>query len=234
MVGHTLTPHLLTTDGKIDYLAMTTFNSTSPKKIIVVILPKAGTTSLATFFFNAKAKIRTSHWEYYASPSVKHPFGACMKTAVASNLPPIKTCGNFDVYAQMDYAGPQGAIQTPKEQREEERRLVRLAAARKSTNATEAAEAAAEVAKAKALAATKRRTVWEECYLPQIFALEHIHKEHPEAIFILNMRDIVSWTKSVRNWSDLALRLENCQGRPDGRRIGRMELSTRATDTSIC
>ena len=48
------------------------------------------------------------------------------------------------------------------------------------------------------------------CYYPQAHDLEAIHKEFPEATFILNTRPVEHWLDSVNAWGDLRTRLTHC------------------------
>lgn len=41
------------------------------------------------------------------------------------------------------------------------------------------------------------------CIFPQITHLEQIHKSHPNATFLLHMRDLDKWVESTRRWSKL-------------------------------
>lgn len=75
-----------------------------PKPIIVVGLPKAGTSTIHSFF--KKAKYASGHWEVRSGKGwglhKKNLIGVCMRTAVKTNMPLLESCGNFDVWSQMD------------------------------------------------------------------------------------------------------------------------------------
>ena len=45
------------------------------------------------------------------------------------------------------------------------------------------------------------------CYWPQIQALEEIHRDKPNATFILGMRDFDKWFNSVNNWNGYTARI---------------------------
>merc|ERR1712129_304797 len=40
-----------------------------------------------------------------------------------------------------------------------------------------------------------------DCYFPQIVALEEIHNAYQNATFILNLRNVSSWVRSVTNFN---------------------------------
>lgn len=69
-------------------------------RIINVGMPKCGSTSLAHFF---KADYHTSHWNCGKEIKAVGKCGTCMQDAVKKNLLPLSNCGNFTVFAQMDY-----------------------------------------------------------------------------------------------------------------------------------
>ena len=49
-----------------------------------------------------------------------------------------------------------------------------------------------------------------DCIFPQIQYLEELYEENPTALFILPLRNVSNWIKSVSNWRDLRERLTNC------------------------
>lgn len=123
-----------------------------PKPIIIVGLPKAGTSTIQRFF--RKARYKSGHWEVRTGKGwgrhKKNLIGVCMRKAVRENTPLLKSCGNFDVWSQMDVS-------------------------------------------------EDNRT----CVFPQIEYLEQIHKESPNATFLLNRRDLDKWASSVTRWQGL-------------------------------
>jgi hypothetical protein len=50
----------------------------------------------------------------------------------------------------------------------------------------------------------------KNCFYPQISALAHLHEYYPDSVFILNLRPVDAWVKSVLRWNDLAARLQRC------------------------
>lgn len=51
----------------------------------------------------------------------------------------------------------------------------------------------------------------DECFFPQMSILEEIHREAPQATFILNFRPIEDWINSISNWKhNLMSRLQMC------------------------
>eukprot|EP00934_Nitzschia_sp_Nitz4_P005424 Nitzschia sp. Nitz4//scaffold45_size130396//75938//76747//NITZ4_003457-RA/size130396-processed-gene-0.104-mRNA-1//-1//CDS//3329552422//5414//frame0 len=67
-----------------------------PLPILVVGLPKAGTSSIGTFF--QRAGFNSSHYKCVNNLLC----GLCINTAVKAKKPPLLTCGGYDVWAQMD------------------------------------------------------------------------------------------------------------------------------------
>lgn len=67
-----------------------------PTPILLVGLPKTGTSTIHSFF--ARSGYQSSHFrcanELYC--------GLCIKAAVHQGKPPLKTCGDYEVWAQMD------------------------------------------------------------------------------------------------------------------------------------
>mmetsp|Transcript_31677 Transcript_31677/g.38804 ORF Transcript_31677/g.38804 Transcript_31677/m.38804 type:complete len:293 (-) Transcript_31677:46-924(-) len=53
-------------------------------------------------------------------------------------------------------------------------------------------------------------TTHTHCYWPQIDALDEIHDEYPDATFILNLRPVEHWIKSLRKWRSYSGRLKTC------------------------
>jgi hypothetical protein len=73
-----------------------------PTPIIVVGMPKAGTTSI-TDFFN-RSGYNTTHFLCYDSPLIH--CGLCIRDAVNRSLPPLQTCGQYTVWSQIDVEYP--------------------------------------------------------------------------------------------------------------------------------
>lgn len=75
-------------------------------RVINVGFPKIGSTSMQTFFSNmtGDGSRTASHWTCNPSANVKRGFcGTCIQKAIQKGRPPLATCGNFTVFAQMDY-----------------------------------------------------------------------------------------------------------------------------------
>ena len=71
------------------------------KPILVAGMPKAGTTTIYSFFRDAGYK--SSHYYCKEDQGIeKLNCGFCIRDAIQDNLPPLKTCGDYDVWAQMD------------------------------------------------------------------------------------------------------------------------------------
>ena len=161
-----------------------------PAPIIVVGMPKAGTSSITTFFRklygpNNNETLADKHVSHWRVPH-KEPWeyiGLCLIQSWNDtdahrhrnlNHPPtaptaLQECGNFSVWAQMDIC----------------------------------------------------RNPYD-CHFPQITHLDHIHREYPNATFILNRRHFGRWYSSVQRWmpdsqrpqGNLAERLARCADGP--------------------
>ena len=163
--------------------------------VLVVGLPKAGTTSLASYF--ACGGLDTSHYkcvtlaegdDSFASTgsTMEQTCGRCIRDALAMNEPPLRSCGNFEAWAQMDVAG---------------RPLAR------------SGEVGLDGAGAGGGASD------DTCFFPQIDALDALDAEFPKATLVLNRRaSPEAWLRSVDGWNDLRERLRDCDvgGLPAG------------------
>jgi hypothetical protein len=67
-----------------------------PTPILVVGLPKTGTSTVHNFF--KKSGYSSSHYKCNES----YFCGMCFKSAIKSGKPPLASCGGYEVYAQMD------------------------------------------------------------------------------------------------------------------------------------
>lgn len=72
-------------------------NEYLPGPFINVGMPKMGSTSLQNYF--CCGNYTSSHWECGKGKGL---CADCMKNAVLSGSPPLKSCGNFDAFMQMD------------------------------------------------------------------------------------------------------------------------------------
>mmetsp|Transcript_36229 Transcript_36229/g.66553 ORF Transcript_36229/g.66553 Transcript_36229/m.66553 type:complete len:279 (+) Transcript_36229:180-1016(+) len=71
-----------------------------PNPVVVLGMPKTGTSTIASFFRGAG--YNTSHWVC----GKKGYCGKCMPDAVSLGHPPLTSCGEYDVWAQMDLTLP--------------------------------------------------------------------------------------------------------------------------------
>ena len=163
--------------------------------VLVVGLPKAGTTSLASYF--ACGGLDTSHYkcvdlvegdDSFASDgsTMDQTCGRCIRDALATNEPPLRSCGNFEAWAQMDVAGKP--------------------LARSGVAGLDGAGAGGEAPD-------------DTCFFPQIDALDALDAEFPKATLVLNRRaSPEAWLQSVDDWNDLRERLRDCDvgGLPAG------------------
>jgi hypothetical protein len=83
------------------------FHLPLPKPILVVGMPKAGTTTIHSFF--EQAGYNSVHWHCPrntngTTAAKTQSCGLCIRKAIANSLPPLETCGQgaVEVWAQMD------------------------------------------------------------------------------------------------------------------------------------
>jgi hypothetical protein len=108
----------------------------------------------------------------------------CMRDAVASGLPPISTCApKVQAFLQLDTEVPIGYMG------------VFHVTTKNGTR------------EQKRFRDTRNR---DECFFPQVSLLDEIHKDAPNATFLLNFRPIQDWIRSVENWQDMKRRLTLC------------------------
>ena len=69
-----------------------------PKPVLVVGMPKAGTTTINEYFKCGGAKV--SHWRCYNNE--ESLCGALIRDNIKSNRPALENTGNYEVYAQLD------------------------------------------------------------------------------------------------------------------------------------
>jgi len=67
-----------------------------PTPILLVGMPKTGTTSIHAFF--KRSGYRSSHYKCINDLLC----GLCIKVAIEKGKPPLKSCGDYEVWAQMD------------------------------------------------------------------------------------------------------------------------------------
>lgn len=68
-----------------------------PTPILLVGVPKTGTSTIHSFF--ERSGYRSSHFRCLNN---KLYCGLCIKVAIEQGKPPLQTCGNYEVWAQMD------------------------------------------------------------------------------------------------------------------------------------
>ena len=155
--------------------------------VLVLGLPKAGTTSLASYF--ACGGLRTSHYVCvdveegvsFASDgsTMEQTCGRCIKDALEAGNAPLRTCGRYEAWAQMDVTGKpnDGDYGLDLDLHGED--------AQQSSDDT--------------------------CFFPQVDALDALDREYPDATFVLNKRNsFEDWVASMDDWNDLRARLRDC------------------------
>eukprot|EP00565_Helicotheca_tamesis_P001285 CAMPEP_0185727514 /NCGR_PEP_ID=MMETSP1171-20130828/3180_1 /TAXON_ID=374046 /ORGANISM="Helicotheca tamensis, Strain CCMP826" /LENGTH=349 /DNA_ID=CAMNT_0028396097 /DNA_START=121 /DNA_END=1168 /DNA_ORIENTATION=+ len=131
------------------------------KPILNMGFPDPGNKKLKEFFhcggLNSNHQICTNKRIDIPSGKYFRYCGVCMRDAISDGLPPLKSCGDFDVFTHLSVEQPP-----------------------------------------------------DMCYWPQVEALNEIHKEYPDATFLLMFRDIDEWIKSLKRINQLNFRLTAC------------------------
>ena len=87
-------------------------NASDP--VFVLGMPKSGTSSIAAYFKCGRGEKKVSHWicdrRKYDSWKDKEHCADCIYHNVNAGEDPLKGCGNFDVWAQMDREGDHGGL----------------------------------------------------------------------------------------------------------------------------
>eukprot|EP00550_Attheya_septentrionalis_P011363 CAMPEP_0198303732 /NCGR_PEP_ID=MMETSP1449-20131203/57041_1 /TAXON_ID=420275 /ORGANISM="Attheya septentrionalis, Strain CCMP2084" /LENGTH=451 /DNA_ID=CAMNT_0044006239 /DNA_START=39 /DNA_END=1394 /DNA_ORIENTATION=- len=207
---------------------------TLPTPILVVGMPKTGTTSIRDFFrcngHNA------SHWkcatdtmtmggpDSLRKKAIKGKYCAqVIKDNIANNRPALQDTGNYQVYAQMDVELPEVAVMQG---------VLPFACYMPQVNDLE--KLSASYPKATFILNTRiyaqmdvelpHETVFEgimrpfACYMPQVNDLEQLSASYPKATFILNTRNASRWVNSLRTFLDFDEKLKQCdlKGFPAG------------------
>ncbi len=147
-----------------------------PKPIINVGFPKAGTSTIFSFFHCNGLKAQ--HW--YCCEDQKHPsysrlyklMSSCVLRNMASQKPIFDNCGDYDVYTEIN--GPRHSAQSQDNTQLDDGTIL------SKLESTE----------------LKRRILF-----PQHHHLDKIHDQYPNATFILHKRDTESWIQSVLDWN---------------------------------
>ncbi|CAJ1939181.1 unnamed protein product [Cylindrotheca closterium] len=156
-----------------------------PLPVLAVGFPKAGTSSIFSFF--QQQKFRSQHWYCCKSqndPQRGGPFlmadcllrymGSVASDGEEKNQTMLQECGHFDVYAEIN--GP----------RCDGDKGCRLEDGSVDTGIT-----------------------GPRIFLPQHFNLPELHDSAPNSTWILNTRLVSDWVESVMNWSDLQHQFAN-------------------------
>eukprot|EP00980_Cylindrotheca_fusiformis_P028025 scaffold22577_cov122-Cylindrotheca_fusiformis.AAC.4 len=153
-----------------------------PLPIINVGFPKAGTSSIFSFF--QEQGFRSQHWYCcHAQTDPQRGGPMLMADCIINNLKANMTshnhtmlqgCGDFDVYSEIN--GPRC--------NDEERCLLE--------NGTFDLE-----------------NPGPRIFLPQHFNLQQLHDSYPNSTWILNTRSVVDWIESVLKWGDLQYQFAN-------------------------
>lgn len=172
-----------------------------PTPIIVMGLPKSGTTSISAYF--RCGRIASSHfsceiaeedvgskedgadsWRNCRLPPTRgtdagsFPLCAvCIERNILQGWPPLEGCGPYDVFAELDSA---------------EHPLPSVTSSKRNLRSWPSWSQ---------LLSVSASDVQPLCSYPQITHLDAIHDAYPNATFILNTRPVGHWIRSVSKWS---------------------------------
>lgn len=144
-----------------------------PKPVINVGFPKAGTSSIFSFFHCNGLK--SQHWfccEPQDSPKrtkSQKLMSKCLLNNLVDGRPFFQNCGDYEVYSEIN-----GPRHFPDQTLLDNGKLL---------------------SKAESMT-TKRRL-----FFPQHHRLDAIHKEYPNATLVLNNRPVEKWIVSVQSWN---------------------------------
>jgi hypothetical protein len=150
-------------------------NTRLPKPILVVGFPKAGTSSIFEFF-NCNG-VYSQHWfccDAQANAQRGGPglMAGCMLENLANHTPIFQGCGDYDVLSEMNGPRPR--------KRENKKGSLGLLMDDGSYD---------------------YQGPGPRIFLPQHFNLEELHQQHPNATWILNLRPVDAWVKSIMKWN---------------------------------
>ena len=175
-----------------------------PTPIIVVGLPKSGTTSISGYF--RCGRIASSHfscevgepdWDAESAEwrNCRLPKGAggptasagqfplcgiCVERNIIHGRPPLEGCGPYLVFAELDSA--EHPLPSPKNNTSREARL--------RQSGSHSLGVIPSISGIKPL-----------CLYPQITRLDEIHAAYPNATFVLNTRPVDRWIESISKWN---------------------------------
>mmetsp|Transcript_16919 Transcript_16919/g.33768 ORF Transcript_16919/g.33768 Transcript_16919/m.33768 type:complete len:453 (-) Transcript_16919:1975-3333(-) len=167
-----------------------------PTPVLVMGMPKVGTTSITAYF--RCGKIKASHfscevnddddltrpWRNCLLPkgaggagsdSSKAPLcGVCIERNVLRGRPPLEGCGDYELWGELDSA---------------EHPLPLIRHDGTGTTATKDTKKA------------NQDDVQPLCSFPQITHLDELHAAYPNATLILNTRPAENWIRSISQWN---------------------------------
>lgn len=171
-------------DAAVEALYTAPQNLLLPKPIINVGFPKAGTSTIFSFFHCNG--LRAQHW--LCCDPQDHPgrtekemlMSRCMIENMIADRPLFEECGNYDVYTEIN--GPRSFVDFDGRTLLEDGSLL----------------------------PSNQSTVGQQrLFFPQHYLLDKIHQQYPDATFILNQRPVDDWVKSVVKWNNLGLEIVN-------------------------
>ena len=149
-----------------------------PTPVINVGFPKSGTSTIFSFFHCNG--LSSQHWFCCDDTKQKHPawstkrklMSKCMIDNLINGTKVFGGCGDFDVYTEIN--GPRYFRQT---------------------EGANMLDDGTVLPKSRSLGSNFR------LFFPQHHQIERIHRDYPNATFILNLRPVDAWVASVMKWS---------------------------------
>ena len=182
---HGYATNAVNADTKIRHPLLTT-DLQLPTPILVMGMPKVGTTSITAYF--RCGNVRSSHFscEVNDDDDLTRPWrncllpkgagggrsdagteplcAVCIERNIVRGRPPFEGCGSYDVFGEMDSA--EHPLPMSREDGDNSDNIIQPL-----------------------------------CSFPQITHLDKIHESYPNATFILNTRPVDHWIKSISNWN---------------------------------
>ena len=162
--------------------------TTKPTRVLNVGMPKSGSSS-AHFLFQ-QAGYSSSHWKCSKTildrllrRKVKH-CGRCIQHAVEKGQHIFDSCGNFDAYTQMDYAMKKSRGNDDDEYQYDDHNE------NDDHNDNDDADHNDD----------QNDNDQTYCIFPQITLLKELHRDAPNATWIMPVRNVSHWVRSITSW----------------------------------
>ena len=125
----------------------------------------------------------------------------CIERNILRGKPPLEGCGAYDIWAEIDSAEHPLPSLLAREQEIAREEREADEEGDESTVTGEDGDGQDEAADVEVEENAGGADVRPLCSYPQITRLEEIHEAYPNATFILNLRPVDNWIKSISKWS---------------------------------